>query len=110
MGESTPMLEQVEARTGARPKDMLRTSMRTSLAAMALALLGCTSRSPELTVPEGVIVARDRPTATSDGLPTVHVQEPGDECGIVFSVHDSTTIRSGDGPATLADLTVGRRV
>jgi hypothetical protein len=64
---------------------------------------------------EGFIVQLDRPTSSSGDRPTIHVKEPGEECGVIFTIDSQTRIElaAADGRVTPADpsvLVLGRRV
>jgi hypothetical protein len=89
-----------------------------SIALVTVLALGCNSPilpNEEPTI-EGAIHARNVPSPSAGGRPTVHVKESAaDPCGIIFSIDDETGLgrRDADGAVRqipLEQFEVGDRV
>jgi hypothetical protein len=96
-------------------------SIPSMLAGGLFLVVGCVPAPPDDLDPlgagaiDGPIAQVDRRTSISAGRPTIHVKNPGDECGVIFTVEPDTRIEKvgSDGRSSGADasiLTVGRRV
>lgn len=52
----------------------------------------------------GPIVARDVRTASSGGLPTMHVRRSGEECGVIFAIPEGTPVQRKTSQGTFVDV------
>lgn len=85
----------------------------------SLALCACSSNPLRLKDDDasaGVIVARNIPTATSEGRPTLHIKSnPAENCGVIYAIAPETILRrrtsnGATAAATIEQFVVGAPV